>query len=127
MNAFFAEFFGTAMIIVFGGGVVSNVVLKNTKGNNSGWIVITFGWAVGAFTGVLIAGANSPGPAQAGDRKNRITGKKINDLFTKPYLDAVQIWEDSFFIKYCISLKYLPHTVVLLTNGIYNRIVSNSC
>jgi glycerol uptake facilitator protein len=55
MNAFFAEFFGTAIIIVFGGGVVSNVVLSKTKGNNSGWIVITFGWAVGVFTGVFIA------------------------------------------------------------------------
>jgi glycerol uptake facilitator protein len=55
MNAFFAEFFGTAMIIVFGGGVVSNVVLSKTKGYNSGWIVISFGWAVGVFTGVLIA------------------------------------------------------------------------
>jgi glycerol uptake facilitator protein len=55
MNAFFAEFFGTAMIIVFGGGVVANVVLDKTKGNNSGWIVVTFGWAVGVFTGVLIA------------------------------------------------------------------------
>jgi glycerol uptake facilitator protein len=55
MNAFFAEFFGTAIIIVFGGGVVANVVLNKTKGNNSGWIVITFGWAVGVFTGILIA------------------------------------------------------------------------
>jgi len=55
MNAFFAEFFGTAIIIVFGGGVVANVVLNKTKGFNSGWIVITFGWAVGVFTGVLIA------------------------------------------------------------------------
>ncbi len=55
MNEFFAEFFGTAMIIVFGGGVCSNVLLNKTKGNNSGWIVITFGWAVGVFTGVLIA------------------------------------------------------------------------
>jgi glycerol uptake facilitator protein len=55
MNAFFAEFFGTAMIIVFGGGVVSNVLLSKTKGYNSGWIVISFGWAVGVFTGVLIA------------------------------------------------------------------------
>jgi glycerol uptake facilitator protein len=55
MNAFFAEFFGTAMIIVFGGGVVSNVALNKTKGYNSGWIVITSGWAVGVFTGVLIA------------------------------------------------------------------------
>jgi glycerol uptake facilitator protein len=55
MNPFFAEFFGTAIIIVFGGGVVANVLLSKTKGNNSGWIVITFGWAVGVFTGVLIA------------------------------------------------------------------------
>jgi glycerol uptake facilitator protein len=55
MSPFFAEFFGTAIIIVFGGGVVANVVLDKTKGNNSGWIVITFGWAVGVFTGVLIA------------------------------------------------------------------------
>jgi glycerol uptake facilitator protein len=55
MSAFFAEFLGTAMILVFGAGVVSNVLLNQTKGNNSGWIVITFGWAVGVFTGVLIA------------------------------------------------------------------------
>jgi len=55
MSPFFAEFFGTAIIIVFGGGVVANVLLDKTKGNNSGWIVITFGWAVGVFTGVLIA------------------------------------------------------------------------
>jgi glycerol uptake facilitator protein len=55
MNQFFAEFFGTAMIMVFGSGVVSNVLLKKTKGNNSGWIVISFGWAVGVFTGVLVA------------------------------------------------------------------------
>lgn len=55
MNRFFAEFFGTAMICVLGSGVVSNVLLNKTKGNNSGWIVICFGWAVGVFTGVLIA------------------------------------------------------------------------
>ncbi len=55
MNQFFAEFFGTAMILCLGSGVVSNVLLNKTKGNNSGWIVITFGWAIGVFTGVLIA------------------------------------------------------------------------
>lgn len=55
MNAFFAEFFGTAMILVFGGGVVANVLLDKTKGHASGWIVITFGWAAGVFTGVSIA------------------------------------------------------------------------
>jgi glycerol uptake facilitator protein len=55
MNQFFAEFFGTAMIMVFGSGVVANVLLNKTKGNNSGWIVISFGWAIGVFTGVLVA------------------------------------------------------------------------
>jgi glycerol uptake facilitator protein len=55
MSVFFAEFFGTAMIIVFGAGVVSNVLLNKTKGHEGGWIVITFGWAIGVFTGVLIA------------------------------------------------------------------------
>ena len=55
MNAFFDEFFGTAIILVFGGGVVANVILDKTKGHASGWIVISFGWAVGVFTGVLIS------------------------------------------------------------------------
>ncbi len=41
--------------MIFGSGVVANVVLDKTKGHNSGWIVITFGWAVGVFTGVLVS------------------------------------------------------------------------
>jgi glycerol uptake facilitator protein len=55
MNPFFAELIGTAIILIFGGGVVANVLLEKTKGNNSGWIVITFGWAIGVFTGVFVA------------------------------------------------------------------------
>lgn len=55
MNAIVAEFLGTAVILFFGSGVVANVLLNQTKGNNSGWIVICFGWAIGVFTGVLIA------------------------------------------------------------------------
>jgi len=55
MSPFFAELTGTALVLIFGSGVVANVVLDKTKGNNSGWIVITFGWAVGVFTGVLVS------------------------------------------------------------------------
>ena len=55
MNTFTAEVIGTALLVLFGDGVVANVVLTGTKGAKSGWIVITFGWAVGVFTGVLIA------------------------------------------------------------------------
>jgi len=52
MSAFIGEFVGTALLIVMGDGVVANVVLNKTKGNNSGWIVIAFGWAMAVFLGV---------------------------------------------------------------------------
>ena len=55
MNPFFGEFFGTAIILLLGGGVCANVALEKTNGHQSGWIVITFGWAIGVFTGVLFA------------------------------------------------------------------------
>jgi len=50
--AVIGEFFGTMMLVILGCGVVANVVLQQTKGYNSGWIVITFGWAMGVFIGV---------------------------------------------------------------------------
>ncbi len=56
MNEFTAELIGTMFVILLGNGVVANVVLKGTKGNNGGWIVITTGWALAVFTGVVIAG-----------------------------------------------------------------------
>lgn len=59
MNELTAEFIGTALMILLGGGVVANVVLSNTKGNNSGWIVITTAWALAVFTGVVVAGPYS--------------------------------------------------------------------
>src|ERR1041385_3419083 len=53
MNPYLAEFIGTAVLIIFGNGVVANVVLARTKGQNSGWIVITTGWALAVFIGVF--------------------------------------------------------------------------
>ena len=50
---------GTAFLILLGDGVVANVVLNKTKGNNSGWIVITFGWGIAVFVGVYISAAHS--------------------------------------------------------------------
>ncbi len=59
MSSFLGELVGTAILILLGDGVVANVLLKNTKGNNSGWIVITFGWAMAVFVGVLVSSASS--------------------------------------------------------------------
>lgn len=55
MHPFLGEFIGTAVLIILGEGVVANVVLNKTKGNNSGLIVIAFGWAIAVFTGIFIA------------------------------------------------------------------------
>lgn len=55
MSGFIGEFIGTALLIIMGNGVVANVVLSKTKGNSSGWIVITFGWAMAVFMGVYIS------------------------------------------------------------------------
>ena len=59
MNNFLFELIGTAFLILLGNGVVANVVLNKTKGNNGGWIVITFGWAIAVFVGVFIAASHS--------------------------------------------------------------------
>ena len=59
MNEFTAELIGTMFVILLGNGVVANVILTGTKGQNGGWIVITTGWALGVLTGVVIAGPYS--------------------------------------------------------------------
>jgi len=55
MSPFIGEFIGTMLLIIMGDGVVANVVLNKTKGNNAGWIVITFGWAIAVFLGVYVS------------------------------------------------------------------------
>jgi len=55
MTPFLAEFIGTALLILLGNGVVANVVLTGTKGNGSGWIVITTAWALAVFVGVVVS------------------------------------------------------------------------
>ena len=51
-QAFVSEIVGSAILILLGAGVVANVVLPKTKGNSSGWIVITFGWGFAVMAGV---------------------------------------------------------------------------
>ena len=49
------EFMGTAVLILLGNGVVANVLLKKSKGEGGGWIVITAGWAFAVLCGVMVA------------------------------------------------------------------------
>lgn len=55
-HRFLAEFVGTAILILLGNGVVANVCLNKSKGNNGGWIVITAGWGFGVMAGAYAVG-----------------------------------------------------------------------
>ena len=59
MTPFIAEFLGTMLLILMGGGVVANVCLSKTKGHGAGWMAITTAWALGVFIGVVVAGPYS--------------------------------------------------------------------
>jgi glycerol uptake facilitator protein len=54
-NAFVSEILGTAVLIVFGAGVVATVLLPKSKGFNGGWLLICFGWGIGVMAGVFVA------------------------------------------------------------------------
>ena len=107
MQAYIAEFFGTMILILLGDGVVANVLLKNSKGENSGWIVITFGWgmavaiavyAVGPISGAHINPAVTIGLASIGAFEwVQVPGYIIAQLLGA-FTGAVLVW-----------LAYLPH------------------
>lgn len=87
---FLSEFVGTAILILLGNGVVANVCLNKSKGNNSGWIVITAAWgfavmaaayAVGWVSGAHLNPALTIGFAVAGlFPKNLVFGYVISQI-----------------------------------------------
>ena len=102
MSPFIGEFIGTALLIILGDGVVANVVLNKTKGNNSGWIVITFGWAMAVFIGVYASthfgGSGHLNPAVTlalalfGDFDSSLIGTYIAAQFAGAIAGALIVW-----------------------------------
>jgi glycerol uptake facilitator protein len=61
-SLWFGEFMGTLVLVLLGTGVNAGVILRKNYGEDSGWLAITIGWALGVFCGVLVAQAfGSPG------------------------------------------------------------------
>ncbi|WP_214893687.1 MIP/aquaporin family protein [Exiguobacterium sp. H66] len=58
MSNFISEMMGTLILILLGDGVVAGVVLKKTKSENGGWIVITLAWGLAVMTGVYVAASS---------------------------------------------------------------------
>jgi glycerol uptake facilitator protein len=59
VSIFGAEVIGTALLVLLGNGVVAAVLLHSSKAQNSGWIVITFGWGMAVMVAVYVVGQYS--------------------------------------------------------------------
>src|SRR5690606_19448931 len=56
MESYIAEFFGTMILVLLGDGVVAGVLLRESKAENAGWFVITFGWGMAVAIAVYAIG-----------------------------------------------------------------------
>ncbi len=102
------EFMGTLVLILLGDGVVANVLLKRTKGENSGWIVITTAWGLAVVAGICTAVASGSPAAHINPAVTLaaafLSGNWSNVLpfwaaqFLGAFVGAVLVW-----------LVYLPH------------------
>jgi glycerol uptake facilitator protein len=115
MNTFLAELVGTMFLIMLGDGVVAAVVLAKSKAENSGWMVITTGWAMAVAMGVYVSGRISGGHinpavtiglAAIGKFPWSEVPKYIAAQFLGAILGAVVVW-----------LAYLPHWSVTEDQG----------
>jgi glycerol uptake facilitator protein len=107
-SAFLGELIGTAFLIFLGNGVVANVLLSKTKGNNSGLLVITIAWGLAVTMAVFVAqkfGSEAAhlNPAltiafafQSGDWSN--VASFIGAQFIGGFIGASMVW-----------LFYYPH------------------
>ena len=107
MNTFVGELIGTMVLVLLGDGVVANVLLEKSKGQNSGWIVITAGWGFAVAMAVYVAGwasgahinpAVTVGLASVGQLPWSQVPVYLVAQFLGGFLGAVLVW-----------LAYLPH------------------
>ena len=107
MEAYLGEFIGTMLLIILGDGVVAGVLLRNSKAENSGWIVITLGWGmavavavycVGQFSGAHINPAVTLGFAITGQFAWAMVPGYIIAQLLGAFVGAVIVY-----------LAYLPH------------------
>jgi glycerol uptake facilitator protein len=107
MNVFFAELIGTAILILLGNGVVSNALLNESKGKDSGWIVIIFGWGfavavavylIGWISGAHINPAVTLGFASIGKTPWDLVPKYIFGQFFGAMIGSFLVW-----------VAYFPH------------------
>ena len=107
MSPYLAEFLGTMLLVLLGNGVVANVVLRGTKGENAGWLPIAIGWGLAVTLAVYAVGRFSQAHLNPAvtialwvnkDFSGSLVGGYILAQFAGAFVGAVLVW---FF--------YYPH------------------
>ncbi|OIN60141.1 MIP/aquaporin family protein [Arsenicibacter rosenii] len=108
VSPFLGELIGTMVLLLLGDGVVANVILKQTKGHNAGWIVITAGWAFAVTMGVFVAKAFGSIDAHLSPAVT-IAFAVATDNYSNvvPYITAQMI--GAFLGAVLVWLFYQPH------------------
>lgn len=117
MTNLFGEFFGTMVLIIFGNGVVANCVLKQSKAENAGWMVIATGWAFAVTMGVFSAVAT--GAPQADLNPAVTLAKAMLGVYAPGHAVMTMLAElAGAFVGACITwLYFLPHWSVTEDKG----------
>jgi glycerol uptake facilitator protein len=112
MQAYLGEFFGTMLLIILGDGVVAGVLLRNSKAENSGWIVITLGWGMAVAVAVYCMGQFSGAHINpAVTLSLAVTGQEIPAGFGWAQVPGYIIAQllGAFVGAVIVWLAYLPH------------------
>ncbi len=107
MSPFMAELIGTMLLILLGNGVVANVLLNDTKGHNSGWIVITTAWGLAVYIGVVVAGPYSGAHLNPAVTIGLAIGGKFPWANVLPYIAAQML--GAFLGAFLVWLMYFDH------------------
>jgi glycerol uptake facilitator protein len=107
MSPYVAEFIGTAVLILFGDGVVAAAVLNKSKGQGGGWIVITTGWGLAVMIAVYCVGTISGGHFNPAVTIGLAVIGKFSGAKVLGYIIA-QI-AGAMFGSVLVWLAYLPH------------------
>lgn len=105
---FVGEFMGTLVLILLGDGVVANVLLKQSKGENSGWIVIATAWGMAVVAGICTAVACGSPAAHINPAVTLAAA-----ILSKNWSNVLPFWAAQFLGAFTgatlVWLAYLPH------------------
>ena len=107
MSNFVAELVGTLLLVLLGDGVVAGVVLKGTKSNNSGWIVITMGWGLAVAMSVFVVGQYSGAHLNPAVSFALLIGGGLNFTEFLTYVSAQLI--GAILGALLVFVMYFPH------------------